>query len=99
MISPTRKPWGDAMKVIDAQVHLWSQTVVPTSGLHRKVEKFTAEEVLNEMDEAGVDAALIHPPAGWDPNSNVVAIEAVKNHPGRFAIMGNFPLQDPDNRK
>jgi hypothetical protein len=26
------------MKIIDAQVHIWSQTVVPTSGLHRKVE-------------------------------------------------------------
>ena len=87
------------MKIIDAQVHIWSQTVVPTSGLHRKVEKFTAEQVLSEMDEAGVDAALIHPPLGWDPNSNAVAIEAVKKHPGRFAIMGNFPLQNPDNRK
>ena len=32
------------MKIIDAQVHIWSQTVVPPCGLHRKVEKFTAEE-------------------------------------------------------
>jgi hypothetical protein len=31
------------MNIIDAQVHIWSQTVVPTSGLHRKVERFTAE--------------------------------------------------------
>src|SRR6201997_375107 len=88
-----------AMKIVDAQVHIWSQTVVPTPGLHRKVERFTAEELLKEMEEAGVDAALIHPPAGWDPNANAVAIEAGKRHPGRFAIMGNFPLQNPDNRK
>ena len=67
------------MKIIDAQVHIWSQTVTPTSGLHRKVEKFTAEEILQEMDEAGVDAALIHPPRGWDPDSNALAIEAVEN--------------------
>jgi len=87
------------MKIIDAQVHIWSQTVVPTSGLHRKVDKFTAEDVLKEMDEAGVDAALIHPPLGWDPNANAVAIEAVKTYPNRFAILGNFPLQDPENRK
>ena len=40
------------MKVIDAQVHIWSKTVVPTSGQHRKVSKFTAEELLKEMDEA-----------------------------------------------
>ncbi|MBR1282682.1 amidohydrolase family protein [Bradyrhizobium sp. AUGA SZCCT0177] len=87
------------MKIIDAQVHIWSQTVTPTSGLHRKVAKFAAEEVLAEMDEAGVDAALIHPPAGWDPDSNALAIEAVRKYPDRFAIMGNFPLENPDNRK
>jgi predicted TIM-barrel fold metal-dependent hydrolase len=86
------------MKIIDAQVHIWSQTVVPPSGLHRKVEKFTAEDVLKEMDEVGVDAALIHPPS-WDPNSNALAIEAATGYPDRFAIMGQFPLQDPANRK
>ena len=64
------------MKIIDAQIHIWSQTVVPPSGLHRKVAKFTAEEALREMDEAGVDAALIHPPYSWDPDSNALAIEA-----------------------
>ena len=87
------------MKIIDAQVHIWSQTVVPTSGLHRKVQKFTAEELLKEMDEAGVDAALIHPPSGWDPDAQAMAIEAVKKYPDRFAIMGQFPLQNADNRK
>jgi predicted TIM-barrel fold metal-dependent hydrolase len=86
------------MKIIDAQVHIWSQTVVPPSGLHRKVEKFTAEDVLKEMDEAGIDAALIHPPS-WDPNSNALAIEAAKKYPDRFAILGQFPLQEPANRK
>ena len=87
------------MKIIDAQAHIWSQTVTPTSGLHRKVKQFTAAELLLEMDEAGGDAALIHPPSGWDPDSNVVAIEAVRKYPDRFAILGNFPLDDPDERK
>src|ERR1700751_1063722 len=87
------------MKVIDAQVHIWSQTVVQPTGAHRKVEKFTAEQLLSEMDEAGVDAALIHPPFSWDPNSGALAIEAVKKYPTRFAIMGQFPLQDAENRK
>ena len=86
------------MKIIDAQVHIWSQTVTPPSGLHRKVEKFTAEDVLKEMDEAGVDAALIHPPS-WDPTSNALAIDAATRYPDRFAIMGQFPLPDPANRK
>jgi len=66
------------MKVIDAQVHIWSQTVIPPGGGHRQVSSLTAEQLLAEMDEAGVDAGLIHPPASWDPTSNALAIEAAK---------------------
>ena len=87
------------MKIIDAQVHIWSKTVTPPSGLHRKVAKFTAEELLREMDEAGVDAALIHPPRSWDPDSNALAIEAARKYPERFAVMGQFALDNPENRK
>ena len=87
------------MKIIDAQVHIWSQTVVPTTGKHRKVSKVTAEEMLKEMDEAGVDAALIHPPMSWDPNSQVMALEAAKKYPGRYAIMGQFDPKNPDNKR
>jgi predicted TIM-barrel fold metal-dependent hydrolase len=49
------------------------------------------------MDEAGVDAAVIHPP-GWDPGSTDMAFAAVRNYPGRFAIMGSLPLEQPDTR-
>ena len=59
------------MKIIDAQVHLWSQTVIPPGGGHRQVKSFTAEELLAEMAEAGVDAGLNHPPASWDPTSAI----------------------------
>jgi predicted TIM-barrel fold metal-dependent hydrolase len=100
MIAATeQKKGGTRVKIIDAQVHIWSQTVVPPTGAHRKVEKFTAEELLSEMDAAGVDAALIHPPYSWDPSSGALAIEAVKTYPTRFAILGQFPLGDPENRK
>ena len=85
------------MKIIDAQVHIWSQTVIPPGGGHRQVSRFTAEELLAEMDEAGVDGGLIHPPASWDPNANAVAIEAAKKYPDRLAIMGQFPPEDPGN--
>src|SRR5258708_3383724 len=93
------RPIDACMKIIDAQVHIWSQTVTPTSGLHRKVAQFAAEDLLPEMDEAGGDAALIHPPRGWDPDSNALAIEAVRKYPDRFAIMGNFALDNPDERQ
>lgn len=85
------------MKIIDAQVHIWSQTVIPPGGAHRQVSKLTAEELLAEMDEAGVDAGLIHPPASWDPTANALAIEAAKKYPDRFAVMGQFPPENPDN--
>ena len=62
------------MKIIDAQVHIWSQTVIPPGGGHRQVSTYTARELLAEMAEAGVDAASIHPPMSWDPDANAVAI-------------------------
>jgi predicted TIM-barrel fold metal-dependent hydrolase len=52
---------------------------------------------LGGMDEAGVDAAVIHPP-GWDPDSDELATEAVRRHPDRFAILGSFPLDRPESR-
>jgi predicted TIM-barrel fold metal-dependent hydrolase len=87
------------MKIIDAQVHIWSQTVIPPGGGHRQVTKFTAEELLAEMKEAGVDGASIHPPASWDPTSNALSIEAAKKYPDRFAVMGQFPPEERNNAK
>ncbi len=49
------------------------------------------------MDKGGVDAAVIHPP-GWDPYSTEMAFKAVRDFPGRFAILGAFPLSSPDKR-
>ena len=85
------------MKIIDAQVHIWSQTVVPPGGGHRQVPRFTAEQLLAEMTEAGVDAGLIHPPASWDPTSNALSIDAAKKYSDRFAVMGQFPPEDRGN--
>ena len=86
------------MKIIDAQVHIWRQTLVPTTGKHRKVSLVSAEQMLKEMDEAGVDAALIHPPMSWDPSSQDMALEAAKKYPDRFAIMGQFDPRNPANK-
>jgi predicted TIM-barrel fold metal-dependent hydrolase len=84
------------MRVVDAQVHIWGSGI-PGTLTHRQINSFSAEDLLAEMDEAGVDAAIIHPP-GWDPNAGAVAIEAAKKYPDRFAILGNFPLDDPASR-
>src|SRR6266404_2693848 len=87
------------MKIVDAQIHIWSSAVTPPSGLHRKVSKLTPEEMLKEMDEAGVAAALLHPPGSWDPVANAYAVEAAKKYPDRFAVLGQFPPNVPENRK
>jgi predicted TIM-barrel fold metal-dependent hydrolase len=85
------------MLIVDAQVHIWNAGK-PTNANHRQVPAFTAPELLKEMDEAGVHAALIHPPASWDPGSNELAVEAARQHPQRLAILGNFPLDRPESR-
>jgi predicted TIM-barrel fold metal-dependent hydrolase len=84
------------MQIIDAQIHTWG-TGLPSNASHWQVTHFTPEEAIALMDEGGVDGAVIHPP-GWDPNSTETAFKAVKDYPGRFAIMGSLPLDNPDSR-
>ena len=50
------------------------------------------------MDAGGVDAAILTPHTPWDPNANELCMEAVRAHPDRFAILGNFPLDKPESR-
>ncbi len=84
------------MRIVDAQIHLWGSGL-PSNMAHRQVTSFTTEEAVGLMDEGGVDAAVIHPP-GWDPNSTEMAFKAVRDYPGRFAILGSVPLNQPDKR-
>jgi predicted TIM-barrel fold metal-dependent hydrolase len=81
------------VQIVDAQIHLWG-TGLPSNLSHRQVTRFGPEEAIGLMNAAGVDAAVIHPP-GWDPGSTEMAFGAVRNYPGRFAVMGSLPLDDP----
>ena len=85
------------MRIVDAQVHIWSQRQAherhPSPG-----RAFTKDDLLKEMDEAGVDARR-HPSAG------VVGSELQRARgrggapaPDRLAILGNFPLDRPESR-
>jgi predicted TIM-barrel fold metal-dependent hydrolase len=85
------------MLTVDAQVHIWSSGP-PTNPAHRQVQTYSKDELLQEMDAAGVDAAVLHPP-GWDPNGNEVATDAARQHPDRLAILGHFPLDRPESRQ
>jgi predicted TIM-barrel fold metal-dependent hydrolase len=84
------------MLIVDAQVHIWSAGP-PTNPAHRQVNSYSAEECIRDMDAAGVNACVLHPP-GWDPNAGAVSEKAARNYPNRFAILGNFPLDKPENR-
>jgi predicted TIM-barrel fold metal-dependent hydrolase len=84
----------NAMLIVDAQIHLWSKgTTLPP---HR-AEPYSPAQALADMDAAGVNAALIHPPS-WDPDSNELAVEASRAHPDRFAILGRFAADRPESR-
>ncbi len=83
----------DVVQIVDAQIHLWGEGL-PSNLSHRQVTSFTSEEAIAMMDEGGVDAAVIHP-VPWDPNSLQIALDAVERYPGRFAILGDVPLMDP----
>jgi L-fuconolactonase len=81
------------MTITDAQVHIlgvdtpdrpWPK--VSHSYAHREIPLSTVELVA-QMDAAGVDRAVTAPPS-WDGDRNDLAQEAVRLHPGRFAIMG-----------
>ena len=48
-------------------------------------------------DAANVDAAVIHSP-DWEPNPTELAFQAVRKFPRRFAILGAFPLTQPQKR-
>ena len=82
------------MQIIDAQIHLWG-TGLPSNPSHWQVTSFTPAEAVKLMDEGGVNAAVIHPPS-WDPGSIEMAMAAVQDYPGRFAIMGSIDFDDPE---
>src|SRR5262245_40650742 len=82
------------MLIVDAQIHLWEKG---TPSAHHRQEPYSAEQAIAGMDAAGVDRALIHPVL-WDPDSNELAVDAARAYPDRFAIMGWFYLDLPENR-
>ncbi|MGH8699876.1 MAG: amidohydrolase family protein [Burkholderiales bacterium] len=90
------QPAGKRM-VVDAGAHLWkaSSPDYPWNpGAKPQLpEPFTIERALPMMDEAGVDRVVVVPPGLNDNNS--YALEAARRYPGRFAVMGRIPLQDP----
>lgn len=84
------------MLIVDSQVHTWAESTPerPWSGggePHRAVA-FGTDDLLQEMDRAGVDRAVLVPP-GWEGSRNDLALAAARAHPDRFAVMGRIAPQ------
>src|SRR2546422_1999238 len=87
----------EAMLIVDSQIHLWQNGKMSVQ--HRQIPTYSADDALAEMASAGVDCAVIHPPSALGEAVNVLAVEAVRQHPDKFCILGHFDLQSPDREK
>lgn len=89
------------MAITDAQVHLWEVDRPdrpwprPARNQPHTPDGWTAEQMLEQMDAAGVDRAVIVPPT-WVGENNATALEASAKYPRRFAVMGRFDIDSPD---
>ena len=82
------------MMILDSQVHVWPPDR-PDRRLgpgHTERIPYSYEQLVVDIDRAGVDRAILVPPS-IDADRNDYALEAVRKHPGRFAIMGRVPLE------
>ena len=90
------------MLIADAQVHIWGADTPerpwPKRAPPQRPIPLGADDLLREMNEAGVDRAVLVPPS-WEGDRNDLALAAAKAHPDRFAIMGRFDPEASDARQ
>lgn len=91
------------MIIIDSQVHIWGPETADkpyatenASKPHRSVP-LRAEELLQVMDDAGVQRTVAVPPT-WEGFSNEESLRAARLHPDRFAVMGRMAIDKPESR-
>src|SRR3990172_2083745 len=91
------------MVIVDSQVHVWGadtpQRPWPPGRAvqaHRP-QPFSRDDLLREMNAAGVNRVVIVPPS-WEGDYNDVGLEAARLHPDRFAVMGRLSIEKPDSR-
>jgi len=92
------------MQIIDSQVHIWAPETpdkpwdrVDAAKPHRP-KPLGCEDLLREMDRAGVARAVLVPPT-WEADRNDTSLEAARLHPDRFAVMGRLTLDAPESRE
>ena len=82
------------MLIIDSQVHVWppDRPDRPLGPGHTERIPYGYHELIADMDRAGIDRAILVPPS-IERDRNDYALEAVRKHPDRFAVMGRFALK------
>ncbi|MCC6534129.1 MAG: amidohydrolase [Burkholderiales bacterium] len=85
------------MLIVDSQIHIWQHGKMSTH--HRQIPTYSIDDALDEMAQAGVDCAVIHPPSRLGDAVNAYAVEAVRRHPSKFCILGHFDLRSPDRER
>lgn len=88
-----------SLEIIDSQVHIWAKSTPerpwPDRHTPHKPNPITAEVLLKDMNNAGVDKAILVPPS-WEGERNDICVAAAKKYPNKFAVMGRLdPLSLP----
>jgi L-fuconolactonase len=92
------------MLVVDAQVHIWDRDrperpwPIGASARAHRLEPLTADELVREMGDAGVDRVILVPPS-WEGDRNEIVLDACRAHPDRFRAIGRVsPYKFDDTR-
>ena len=91
------------MEVVDAQVHIWGPSTPsfpwpPDGNPPHRTTPFTGDDLVEEMDAAGVSRAIVVPPT-FAGGHNHVALEAARAYPDRIAVMGVLDLLSDSSRE
>jgi len=89
------------MIIVDAAVHIWRPEApdrpwMPGRKAHLP-EPLSYEKLSAMMDEAGVSSTILVPPS-WEGDRNDYSLEAAQKFPNRFAVMGRFAINKPEDR-
>ena len=89
------------MLIVDAQVHIWAANTAerpwPARHAPHRPVPLSKDDLLSEMDAAGVQRAVLVPPS-WEGERNDLALEAARLHPDHFAVMGRLDTEAPASR-
>jgi L-fuconolactonase len=87
----------EELNIVDSQVHVWAANtperpwVQELAGVSHGPDSVSPAEIIDEMDRAGVTAAMLVPPS-FEGDRNDLALEAARSYPGRFCVLGRFAL-------